>query len=210
VKRMVAVRRAEGMSDEEIAAALRDGAASLVPGASRWVLDLALPDQALLRAKNPKVPEGPPRFDGVVWGWDVDEATVPPVPAWVSVVAAYDVEEHPGFDLGAVIGEPAIKQISWVAQRDDISVDEFRKHYREHIDITRDHHGVARYQQNDVARVLGDAPHADGFSELWFRDADEFTNRFYLHDDSVAVVREDTTEFIDFRRTSSIVLTPYG
>jgi hypothetical protein len=209
VKRLVAVRRADGMDDAAIATALREGAASLVPGASRWVLDLALPDQELLRKKNPKVPEGPPRFDGVVWGWDVDPAP-PPVPAWASEVVAYDIEEHPGFDLGAVVGEPAVKQISWVTKRDDITTDEFRHHYREHIDITRDHHGVARYQQNDVAQVVGDSPHADGFSELWFRDGDEFTHRFYLHDDSVAVVREDTTEFIDFRRTFSIVLVPGG
>jgi hypothetical protein len=78
------------------------------------------------------------------------------------------------------------------------------------VPVAWEHHvGCSRYVQNDVARVWGDAPHADGFSELWYTTIDDFVDRHWgQREASVAAVRADTEEFFDFSRTFSLIVAP--
>jgi uncharacterized protein (TIGR02118 family) len=172
-------------------------------GAARRTVDRLHPDRLEALARRGQKPTTS-ALDTLVWSWD----PTAPVPAGV---AAYALEEHvawPERDAGAPA--PAIKSVSFVVRKQGISVEEFRRHYREHVEVAWEHHvGCSRYVQNDVARVHGDAPPADGFSELWYTTVEDFVERHWGRgDESVAAVRADTEEFIDFSRTFSLIVAP--
>lgn len=175
-------------------------------GAERTMVDEVHPDIGALYARRgldaPAVP-----FPELVWTWGTDRA----LHGLADDVIAYDLDEHVAWwNRGPRDVQPALKQLSFVFRRAELSVEEFRRHYREHIDVAWEHHvGCCRYVQNDVvARHGEDAPAADGFSELWFENAEDYVERYYTNGaDSAAAVRADTSEFIDFSRTFSVLVT---
>ena len=73
---------------------------------------------------------------------------------------------------------------------------------------------MEKYAQNiDIEYLYGpqlESSAIDGISELWFADESDWFHRFYLHEDSQRVVREDTQNFIDFQTTSSIMVSETG
>jgi uncharacterized protein (TIGR02118 family) len=179
-------------------------------GATRREIDVLHPDNNEIYKRRGHRRGGEAAYDTLVWSWEPTQ-----MPSLADGVAVYDLVEHEAWlerDPGAGV-QPAIKQVSFVFRNPDLTVDEFRRHYREHIPVAWEHHiGCCRYVQNDVQAVHGaSSPAADGFSELWFASVDDFIDRFYTRgDESVAAVREDTVEFIDFSRTFSLIvaLTP--
>jgi hypothetical protein len=72
--------------------------------------------------------------------------------------------------------------------------DECLAHWRDvHAPLARQHHGMSRYVQHVVL-----APEEDGIeaiAELHFATAADYTERFYLHDDSRRVIDEDVRTF---------------
>jgi uncharacterized protein (TIGR02118 family) len=172
-------------------------------GATRQVLDQLHPDRiSALEARGQKPTTS--LLDTLAWTWD---ATAP-IPA---DALAYELEEHVAWaarDESAP--RAAIKSVSFVKRKEGISVEEFRHHYREHVPVAWEHHvGCSRYVQNDVTAIFGDAPPADGFSELWYTTIDDFVNHHWGQGEaSKQAVREDTEEFIDFSRTFSLIVAP--
>jgi hypothetical protein len=172
-------------------------------GATLRVIDELHPDRALLYERSGRTPSAS-RYDRLVWTW----GATAPVPGGI---AAYELEEHEGWLARGPAAPPAaVKSVSFVFRKEGISVGDFRQHYREHVPVAWEHHlGCSRYLQNDVARVFGDAPPCDGFSELWYTTVDDFVDRHWGHGDaSVRAVRADTEEFIDFSRTFSLFVLP--
>jgi hypothetical protein len=53
--------------------------------------------------------------------------------------------------------------------------------------------------------ALGDI---QGISELWFASSDSLVERYFAGPDSVAVVRADNREYIDFSGTLSLLVEP--
>jgi hypothetical protein len=173
-------------------------------GAARIIVDVLHPQRVALLERRGQKPSSA-TFDHLVWTWD---ATAP----FPANAIAYELEEHEGWlERDADAPAAAIKSVSFVFRKEGISVDEFRRHYREHVPVAWEHHlGCSRYMQNDVARVVGaDTPQADGFSELWYTTVDDFVDRHWGYGDaSVKAVRADTEEFIDFSRTFSLIVRP--
>jgi uncharacterized protein (TIGR02118 family) len=173
-------------------------------GSTRQVLDVLHPDRLDALGRRGQKPTTS-TLDTLAWTW----GGTAPFPAGA---LAYELEEHEAW-LEREAGAPpaAIKSVSFVFRKEGISVEEFRRHYREHVPVAWEHHhGCSRYVQNDVARMIGaDTPQADGFSELWYTTIDDFVDRHWGHgEDSVKAVRADTEEFIDFARTFSLIVRP--
>lgn len=128
---------------------------------------------------------------------------------------AWRVHEHTAWDheADAYDGSPSlgVKQISFVGKRPDITDEEFAAHYRAHVDIARIHHaGVRKYQQNIVARVSRNGTSTvAGISEFWFRSVDDLINRYYAFDDSSAVTRADSANFLDPATTTWMLVQEY-
>ena len=112
-------------------------------------------------------------------------------------------------DAHAVDGiVPGIKMVSFVCRRPELTSAEFDLRYANHMEVARVHHGMWMYAQNVVTASHGgpDTPPLDAVSELWFRSIDDWTQNMYRRADSPAAVREDTTAFIDFGRTWSVLV----
>lgn len=144
-----------------------------------------------------------PAFAGVTW-------STSPEPlgdvGWAAV-RVVDIPDERAVPPGSPT--PGLKQVSLVRRRTDISAAHFRDRYRGHVPVVRAHHGVAAYAQTvDLEPIYGvdsDDDRVDGISELWFASRHDWRERFYLHDHSLAAVRDDTTAFIDFTSTRSIL-----
>ena len=107
-------------------------------------------------------------------------------------------------------GFAGLKQISLVRRKKDLSPEEFARHYRNHREIARYHHGMSQYAQSlSLEPIYGfenELSDIDGVSELWFATEQDWTARFYVHPESQNIVREDTQKFIDFTRTQSFMV----
>jgi hypothetical protein len=127
--------------------------------------------------------------------WRVHEYT-----AWDHAPEAYD-------------GCPSlgVKQISFVGKRPDLTDEEFVTNYRAHVDVARIHHaGVRKYQQNIVTRNAGEgASIIAGISEFWFRSVDDLINRYYAFENSSAVTRADSANFLDPVTTTWMLVQEY-
>jgi len=99
---------------------------------------------------------------------------------------------------------PGVKQISFVGKRPDLTDEQFADAYRAHVDIARVHHsGVWKYAQNIVSRRSSGGTNTIGaISEFWFRSVDDLVNRYYTFDDSSAVTRADSANFLDGATTT--------
>ena len=186
------------------------GGAPPVPGG--WRGEPVLRDQSALDRAGSKG-RTPPPFDAVLWSDDPETdlrlpaALAGEVAAW----SAFRVVSHPAWDLTVASGHrPAIKQISFLKARPELSAAEFTRHYREHVAVARVHHpAICRYAQHDVVASAGDGGlETQGISELWFADEASLVARYYAGPDSVPVVRADNREYIDFGGTLSLLVTP--
>jgi EthD domain len=192
--------------------AWRDGAPQ--PPLGPWRVDPVLPNQSALDRAGSKG-RTPPPFHALLWRDDPDSTVALALPA--SLVAAVNrwvalrLTGAPAWDdtVDANV-RPEIKQVSLVAARAELAPDEFARHYREHVDVARVHHpGIVRYAQHTVLETAGDATLAvQAVSELWFADEATLVERYFAGPDSVAVVRADNREYIDFSRTLSLLVRP--
>ena len=174
-------------------------------GSASQRVDVALEDQSGWSAIRSTWP-AEPRFAGLTHGFD---AAVGPADAvWKgqhNVVWDYDRDWADG------VVTPGFKQVSLVRRRPDISAEEFRERYLGHGEVAKVHHGVWKYAQNvDLQLVDGGIDDGfgpvDGISELWFESYEALRDRFYARADSVDVVREDTSRFLDFASTYSVLV----
>lgn len=62
-----------------------------------------------------------------------------------------------------------------------------------HAPLAREHHGMCRYVQHVV--VDPDEGGIEAIAELHFATASDYTDRFYLHDDSRRVIADDVAQF---------------
>ncbi len=137
--------------------------------------------------------------------WADTRAGSSPPPAPPGTLAAYHTAPHLAWD--AELPDTWVKQVSFVTRRADLTPDDYRRHHRGHIEVARVHHpGIARYQQDDLVSMEGHGPEPDGFSELWFATEDDLRERFFASDESRLVVRADTSAYIDFDRTFSVMV----
>jgi hypothetical protein len=187
------------------------GLGEVLAGVDRWSLELAQPGQSLLIDAGLRF-DGQVLYDALLWCWSIDEAVVGAVSGLVDVRAWLRLEESVGWDDGAgvALGPEAVKMVSFVVRRPSVERSQFEQDYAEHVAVARVHHpGVWRYVQNVV--IDGSGPGADGveaISELWYPSSEDFLGRFYLNDESPAVVKADNEEYIDFARTRSLILLP--
>jgi hypothetical protein len=133
----------------------------------------------------------------------------------VDAASGWRVDEHVAWDYERDWPDgdptPGVKFVSLVAKRPELSVDEFRARYRGHAEVAREHHGGCwRYVQNVVTGPVtlppGKIIHA--VSELWFRSIEDYVEKLYTRrPESIDAVREDTTAFIDFSNTSSMLVS---
>jgi hypothetical protein len=145
----------------------------------------------------------PPTWRAFAWADTTGEAPAPPAPP--GTLAVYHTVPHPAWD--GDLPATWVKQVSFVTRRAELSHDDYRRHHRGHVEVARVHHpGIARYQQDDLVSMEGDGPEPDGFSELWFATEDDLRERFYASDESRLVVRADTSAYIDFDRTFSVMV----
>ena len=79
--------------------------------------------------------------------------------------------------------------------------------YRQHADVARVHHpGIRRYVQNVVTAQSGeDHWTMSGISELHFAGKDSYRERFWLSDESRAIVQSDFERFSDPSTAKTIV-----
>jgi hypothetical protein len=192
--------------------AWRDGPPETPPGG--WRVEPVLPDQSALDRAGSRG-RTPPPFHALLWRDDPDATvalTLPaPLESTVDRWGALRLTGVPAWDDTADAAlAPGIKQVSLVAARPELAPDEFARHYREHVEIARVHHpGIVRYAQHTVLETAGDdalAVHA--VSELWFADDATLVERYFAGPDSVAVIRADNREYIDFSRTLSLLVRP--
>ena len=144
------------------------------------------------------------RFQGIIWSTSPEP--IGDIGLSVRKVTAWSDER--GNNVGKY---PGLKQVSLVSKKEDLSSEAFYKHYRRHIDIAREHHGMERYAQNTDIEYLYDqkskTPIIDGISELWFTGTSDWRERFYLKENSQKIVREDTQKFINYQTTCSIMVS---
>jgi hypothetical protein len=131
----------------------------------------------------------------------------PAVERW----AGFRFSSRPAWDDTATSGvAPGVKMVSFVHARAGLEPGEFARHFREHVPVARVHHpAICRYVQHDVVGTGGDAGlDIQGISELWFPDEATLVARYFAGPDSVAVVRADNREYIDFRGTLALLVRP--
>jgi EthD domain len=177
-----------------------------------WRGEPVLRDQSALDRAGSKG-RTPPPFDTILWSDDPATALRPPAALAGEIAAwsAFRVVTHPAWDDAAGSGtRPAIKQVSFLKARPELTGEEFTRHYREHVAVARVHHpAIRRYAQHDVVESAGDGGlETQGISELWFADEATLVARYYAGPDSVPVVRADNGEYIDFSGTLSLLVTP--
>jgi hypothetical protein len=192
--------------------AWHDGPAQSPPGP--WRFEPVLSDQSALDRAGSRG-RTPPPFDALLWRDDPDStvALTPPAPLREAVDRWGALRLAGGLawdDATTTAVTPDIKQVSLVAARTELTPDEFARHYHEHVEIARVHHpGIVRYAQHTVVETAGDDTLAvEAVSELWFADEATLVERYFAGPDSVAVVRADNREYIDFSRTLSLLVQP--
>lgn len=182
-----------------------------------WRIERVFADQTALDRAGSRG-RTPPPFQALLWrelpaGELVAlDAVVPEAIRTVSERwAALRLRAHPAWDdTTASNVEPQIKQVSFLKAQPDLTRSEFTRHFREHVAVARVHHpAICRYVQHDVVETAGEhALDVQGVSELWFADERILVDRYYASPESVAVVRADNREYIDFSGTLSLLVRP--
>ena len=197
------------MTGAVLLVAWRDAAPATPPG---WRCEPVLADQSALDRAGSKG-RTPPPFHAVLWSDDPDVALRLPdllvdrVARW----SAFRVRSHAAWDdTTATRVRPTAKQVSFLRARPELAAETFTRHYREHAAVARAHQpAICRYTQHDVLDAAGDGGlETHGISELWFADEATLVARYYAGPESIAVVRADNREYIDFGGTLSLLVRP--
>lgn len=100
-----------------------------------------------------------------------------------------------------------VKLIYCIARKQELSVEEFQRHWREtHAPIAARIPGIRRYVQCHTLPSLyagKTPPPYDGVAELWFDDLEAFQRA--VASPEVKTAREDELKFIDHSRSSLIL-----
>ena len=171
------------------------------------ILDVVGEDQELLTLHG-MPPRLPARYAIASWEWSEASGT------WTGERHSdhlYRVTERPVFDelpaRDADGWRPGVKQLSFLRRPSNVSRDEFRELYFHHTEKLRDDQpGIAKYVQNVVEEISGDAPDLDGISELWFASLDDFRDRYWSGPGVAEREAEETSRFLDFSRTWSLIV----
>ena len=183
------------------------------PPPAGWHAEPVLADQTALDRAGLKG-HTPPPFHTLLWADGPSPAPVAPPDDVASAVerwAGFRFSSRPAWDDTGIDGvTPQVKQVSFVHARADLEPGEFARHFREHIPVARVHHpAICRYAQHDVVETVGDAGlDTQGISELWFADEATLVARYFAGPDSVAVVRADNREYIDYAGTLLLLVRP--
>ena len=124
--------------------------------------------------------------------------------------------EHVGWlatDAASADPVDVVKQVSFLHKSDTVDLDEFRAHYRHHVDVARRHmHTLWQYVQYDVIDI--DGPRAEvatgivAVSVLWFRSTDDFLHRYFASpEDRIQFQSEEG--FLDLAKAFSFVVTSH-
>lgn len=172
--------------------------------AQQRVIDVVGADQELL-ALHGMPPQDPVRYELLLWEWREKRPSLGPDEP------AYRVSERPVFDelppRDSAGWRPGVKQISFLVRPEGLSRDGFRELYHHHTEKLRDDQpGIAKYVQNVVEECAPGARALDGFSELWFASLEDFRLRYWSSPDVPAREHEETSRFLDFRRSGSILV----
>jgi hypothetical protein len=127
----------------------------------------------------------------------------------------FTLTEHIGWLApGAGDADPAdvVKQVSFLQASRGVTVDEFRSHYRDHVDVARRHMPTLwQYVQYDVTGVEGPDPAtvraAQGIvavSVLWFRSTADFLERYFASPEDEAEFRSHEG-FLDLSKAFTFV-----
>jgi hypothetical protein len=155
-------------------------------GRDHGVLDLPHPDsEARARFARPGVFP----VDALWW----TEGAAPSSPSGSTPDLEFSVEQHVGWDASTEGTNTAdvVKQVSFLHASEGTSLDEFRAHYRAHVELARTHMpALWQYRQNDVVDVHGAqravAAGVVAISELWFRSVDDFLHRYFASPEAQA------------------------
>lgn len=179
------------------------------PPPEGWRAETVLADQSALDRAGSKG-RTPPPFQTLLWAsapstapLRLPDALRPAVGRW----AGFRFTSRPAWDDGEA---PGIKQVSFLHARGDLEPGAFTRHFQEHVAVARVHHpAICRYAQHDVVETVGDAGlDTQGISELWFVDEATLVARYFAGPESIAVVRADNREYIDFKGTLSLLVHP--
>jgi hypothetical protein len=107
-----------------------------------------------------------------------------------------------------------VKQVSFLWATPGWCIEDFRTHYRMHVDVARRHMpALWQYVQHDVVAIDGPAsgPAADvvAISTLWFATSDDFLHRYFASPGDAAEFRSHEG-FLDLGRAFSFVCTTLG
>jgi hypothetical protein len=205
----VFTRRAGGSEPAELAGRAVSGALTGIDDEERTVLDLPHPDE---RARAKFARRGRFPIDALVWGGPVAQMSES-----FDAGARFVVERHLGWrapDAAGVDAGDVVKQVSFLWATDGVGLDDFRAHYRAHVDVARRYmHTLWQYVQNDVVLIDDDADGAsDGVvavSELWFRATDDYLHRYFASPDDEAAFRSHEG-FLDLAKAFSFICASYA
>jgi hypothetical protein len=141
-------------------------------------------------------------------------------PSLVDVFAVgpeFDLDVHMGWqpgDVDDVDASDVVKQVSFLHATEGMPIDEFREHYRAHVEVARRHMpALWQYVQNDVVAVTTNGHEAaDGvvaISELWFRTTADFMNRYFASPEDEAEFRSHEG-FLELPKAFSFVCSSYA
>ena len=94
---------------------------------------------------------------------------------------------------------PGVKMVSFMRRVDDLSHEQFVRHWTErHAPLAKQHHvGLWNYTQNVVRRAYTPGGGTvDGIAELHFRSRDDFDHKFFDSDEGRAVIMADVKRFM--------------
>jgi EthD domain len=170
----------------------------------RGVVDVAHPDDAARRRFGRRG-----GFDAAALVWTDGESVDAGGPS-------FRLEEHVGWlapDAGDADPVDVVKQVSFLQKSASVDLDEFRTHYRHHVELARRHMPTLwQYVQYDVTGI--DGPRAEpavgivAVSTLWFRTTDDFLNRYFASPEDQAAFQAEEG-FLDLTKAFSFVVTSH-
>jgi|tagenome__1003787_1003787.scaffolds.fasta_scaffold20702967_2 hypothetical protein len=194
----------------------QEGGPDFAVGRDHGVLDLPHPD-AEARARFSR----PGRFPVDALWWTDDgvagapsgtlfdlELSVTPHVGWDASTGRGDTADTSGTDTAGVV-----KQVSFLHASEGTSLEEFRAHYRAHVDLARTHMpALWQYRQNDVVEVRGAQRGAAAgivaISELWFRSVDDFLHHYFASAEAQADFQAHEG-FLDLPKAFSFVCSSH-
>jgi hypothetical protein len=126
---------------------------------------------------------------------------------------SFQVAEHVGWlasgSPNEVDAADVVKQVSFLHKSATVTLDEFRTHYRHHVEVARRHMPTLwQYVQYDVLGIHGhDTTAASGIvavSVLWFRSTGDFLERYFASPQDEADFRSQEG-FLDLSKAFTFV-----